>query len=168
MGSHVKGTCSVTALAVNGAFAKGATSLNLDAAALYRVLGWHVLPILHSSVTLDGTSLAVEGMKINKLRVFYRTAYDEEFAFRLDGVAYDLTGSTPLLQLRARDGSLVAQFAVGSGLAISGHLLTWTISSLVTSGYEPGSYLFDLEISISGDKRTYVSGAFRVVKDITR
>ena len=94
--------------------------------------------------------------------------FTEEFAFMLDGVAYDLTGSTPLLQLRARDGSLVAQFAAGSGLGISGNLLTWSISSLVTSGYEPGSYLFDLEISISSQKRTYVSGAFRVVKDITR
>ncbi len=30
--SHVKGTCSVTALAVNGAFAKGVSSINLDAA----------------------------------------------------------------------------------------------------------------------------------------
>jgi len=94
--------------------------------------------------------------------------FTEEFAFMLDGVAYDLTGSTPLLQIRVRDGSLVAQFAVGSGLAISGNLLIWSISSLVTSGYVPGSYLFDLEISISGQKRTYVSGAFRVVKDITR
>ena len=30
--SHVKGTCSVTALAVNGGFAKGVSSINLDAA----------------------------------------------------------------------------------------------------------------------------------------
>ena len=34
VGAHVKGTCSVTALAVNGAFAKGATVINLDAAAV--------------------------------------------------------------------------------------------------------------------------------------
>ena len=34
VGSHVKGTCSVAALAVNGAFAKGATVINLDAAAV--------------------------------------------------------------------------------------------------------------------------------------
>jgi len=34
VGAHVKGTCSVAALAVNGAFAKGATSINLDAAAV--------------------------------------------------------------------------------------------------------------------------------------
>ena len=34
VGSHVKGTCSVTALAINGAFAKGATTINLDAAAV--------------------------------------------------------------------------------------------------------------------------------------
>ena len=60
-------------------------------AAVYRVLGWHVLPMLHSSVTLDGTSLAVEGMKINELRVFYRTAYDEEFAAVMEaGLEYDL------------------------------------------------------------------------------
>ena len=32
VGSHVKGTCSVAALAVNGAFGKGATVINLDAA----------------------------------------------------------------------------------------------------------------------------------------
>ena len=59
--------------------------------AVYRVLGWHVLPMLHSSVTLDGTSLAVEGMKLNDLRLFYRGAYDEEFAAVVEaGLEYDL------------------------------------------------------------------------------
>jgi len=95
-------------------------------------------------------------------------SFTEEFAFKLDGVAYDLTGATPLLQIRGRDGTLVSEFAVGSGLTISSNLLSWSISSSVTSGYEPGSYLFDLEITVSGEKRTYVSGAFKVVKDITR
>lgn len=62
-----------------------------NSAAVYRVLGWHVLPMLHSSVTLDGTSLAVEGMGLNELRVFYRAAYDEEFAAVLGaGLEYDL------------------------------------------------------------------------------
>ena len=62
-----------------------------NSAAVYRVLGWHVLPMLHSSVTLDGTSLAVEGMKLNELRVFYRAAYEEEFAAVLEGgLEYDL------------------------------------------------------------------------------
>ena len=62
-----------------------------NSAALYRVLGWHVLPMLHASVVLDGTSLAVEGMRINELRVFYRAAYEEEFAAVLEGgLEYDL------------------------------------------------------------------------------
>ena len=62
-----------------------------NSAAVYRVLGWHVLPMLHSSVTLDGTSLAVEGMKLNELRLFYRAAYEEEFAAVLGaGLEYDL------------------------------------------------------------------------------
>ena len=42
-------------------------------------------------MTLDGTSLAVEGMKLNELRLFYRAAYEEEFAAVLGaGLEYDL------------------------------------------------------------------------------
>jgi hypothetical protein len=66
-------------------------ALQWNSAAVYRVLGWHVLPMLHSSVTLDGTTLAVEGMKLHELRLFYRSAYDEEFAAVLEaGLEYDL------------------------------------------------------------------------------
>ena len=62
-----------------------------NGAAVYRVLGWHVLPMLHASVSLEGTSLAVDGMRINELRVFYRRAYVEEFAAVLEGgLEYDL------------------------------------------------------------------------------
>ena len=62
-----------------------------NSAAVYRVLGWHVLPLLHSSVVLDGTSVAVDGMRINELRVFYRAAYVEEFAAVMEaGLEYDL------------------------------------------------------------------------------
>ena len=62
-----------------------------NGAAVYRVLGWHVLPMLHASVSLEGTSLAVDGMRINEMRVFYRAAYVEEFAAVLEGgLEYDL------------------------------------------------------------------------------
>jgi hypothetical protein len=62
-----------------------------NSAAVYRVLGWHVLPMLHASVAVDGTSFAVEGMRINELRLFYRAAYEEEFAAVLEGgLEYDL------------------------------------------------------------------------------
>ena len=62
-----------------------------NSAAVYRVLGWHVLPKLHSSVMLEGTMVAMDGMKINEMRVFYRSAYVEEFAAVLEaGLEYDL------------------------------------------------------------------------------
>ena len=62
-----------------------------NSAAVYRVLGWHVLPMLHSSVSLEETSVAVDGMRINELRVFYRAAYEEEFAAVMEvGLEYDL------------------------------------------------------------------------------
>ncbi len=62
-----------------------------NSAAVYRVLGWHVLPMLHSSVSLEGTTVAVDGMRINEMRVFYRAAYVEEFgAVLLAGLEYDL------------------------------------------------------------------------------
>ena len=62
-----------------------------NSAAVYRVLGWHVLPLLHASVAVDGTSFAVEGMRINELRLFYRAAYVEEFAAVVEGgLEYDL------------------------------------------------------------------------------
>lgn len=48
VGSHVKGSCSVTALAVNGAFAKGVTTINLDAATV-------------SGTLVMGDSLAITG-----------------------------------------------------------------------------------------------------------
>ncbi len=61
-------------------------------AAVYRVLGWHVLPMLHSSVTLDGTTLSQDGMKINDMRVHYRSEYEREFNAVLEtGLEYDLS-----------------------------------------------------------------------------
>ena len=50
-----------------------------------------LLPLLHSSVALDGTTLAVDGMGLNELRLFYRRAYVEEFGAVLEaGLEYDL------------------------------------------------------------------------------
>ncbi len=76
-------------------------------AAVYRVLGWHVLPRLHSTVTLDGTTLSVEGMKLNELRLFYRIAYEREFAEVLQGgleydlgSGYEVVGRRPIAELQ--------------------------------------------------------------------
>ena len=50
VGAHVKGTCSVAALAVNGAFAKGVTTVNIDAAAVTGTL------VLGDSFAITGDS----------------------------------------------------------------------------------------------------------------
>jgi hypothetical protein len=65
--------------------------LQWNTAAVYRVLGWHVLPMLHSSVTLEGTTLVVDGMKISEMQKHYRSEYEREFNFVLrSGLEYDL------------------------------------------------------------------------------
>ena len=81
--------------------------LQWNSAAVYRVLGWHVLPRLHSTVTLDGTTLSVDGMKINELRLFYRIAYEREFAEVLQsgleydlGNGYEVVGRRPIAELQ--------------------------------------------------------------------
>ena len=62
-----------------------------NSAAVYRMLGWHVLPMLHSSMMLEGMMVAMDGMKINEMGLFYRSAYVEEFAAVLEaGLEYDL------------------------------------------------------------------------------
>jgi hypothetical protein len=59
-------------------------------AAAYRVLGWHVLPLLHKSVTLSGSTLALDGLTLKELLTFYRTAYDTAFnAVLHSGMEYD-------------------------------------------------------------------------------
>lgn len=64
--------------------------LQWNSAAVYRVLGWHVLPMLHSSMMLEGMMVAMDGMKINEMRLFYRSTYVEEFAAVLEtGLGYD-------------------------------------------------------------------------------
>lgn len=94
--------------------------------------------------------------------------YSEQFSFTVDGVPLDLAGATARIQIRKRDGSLLGEFTLGAGLEIAGSVLIWSIESVTTYGYEPGSYQYDIEIDVSGEARTYVAGTFTVVKDQTR
>ncbi len=90
-GAYDFGAYGYTPVRVRNFDAERLNPVQWNSAAVYRVLGWHVLPLLHSSVVLDGTSVAVDGMKLNELRVFYRRAYVEEFAAVVEaGLEYDL------------------------------------------------------------------------------
>ena len=91
VGAYGFGVYGDTPLRVRNFDAAMLNPVQWNGAAVYRVLGWHVLPMLHSSVVLDGTSVAVDGMGLNELRLFYRAAYEEEFAAVLEaGLEYDL------------------------------------------------------------------------------
>lgn len=66
-------------------------TLQWNTAAVYRVLGWHVLPMLHQSITLEGTTISKDGMSINELMNYYKKEYDREFNHVLQyGLEYDL------------------------------------------------------------------------------
>jgi hypothetical protein len=94
-------------------------------------------------------------------------SFRQLFNFTAAGLPLDLSGATPRIQFRTKSGDLIDSFAAGSGLTISTNSLIWTISNEQTAGYEPGKYLYDIEITAGGETRTYISGTFTVQKDQT-
>jgi hypothetical protein len=94
--------------------------------------------------------------------------FSEQFSFTVDGALLDLSSATARVQLRARDGSLLAEFTLGAGLEITGDVLIWSIPSSATTSYNPGTYQYDIEVTINSEARTYVAGTFTVAKDVTR
>lgn len=104
--------------------------------------------------------------------------FEEKFTFSLDDVPLDLTGSTARIQIkdlsnRAQFPVELSEFTIKSnplditGLEIDGSTLTWTINDTDTKTFPPGSYQYDIEVTIGNKVRTYVKGQFQVERDIT-
>jgi hypothetical protein len=94
--------------------------------------------------------------------------FSEQFGFTVDGVPLDLADATARIQIRKRDGSLLGEFTLDAGLEIADGKLIWSIPSLATTSYTPGTYQYDIEVTINSEPRTYVAGTFTVAKDQTR
>jgi hypothetical protein len=94
------------------------------------------------------------------------------FELKKDGVAINLTGATIHMQLRKAAGgpvflNLISTASAGITItdAVAGKFkINTTIINL-----EANVYLYDIEITFStGEVRTWVSGQFTVLNDITR
>lgn len=93
--------------------------------------------------------------------------YSEVFTFTAEGQALSLDNATMRVQVRDRSGKLLDEFTQDDGLTVDGNEVNWVIPSATTATYTPDSYLYDWEITTSGQTRTYVAGTFQVLKDIT-
>lgn len=93
----------------------------------------------------------------------------------VDGGPVDLTGASARLQIRAdpadADDEPVLELAVGDGIDIDEEAgsIDMTADAGVTAELEPGSYVYDLEVTwSSGDVEKILEGPATVVRSVTR
>lgn len=94
------------------------------------------------------------------------------FELKKDGTAIDLTGATIKMQLRkAAGGPIFLEFTSVSSAGITitdASAGKFKINSVIIN-LEANVYLYDIEITFaSGEVRTWVSGQFTILNDITR
>jgi hypothetical protein len=83
------------------------------------------------------------------------------------GVVYDLSGYTTSAQMRKNYNSTSAT-TFGSSHNGVGGAITLVLDNTITSGLEPGRYLYDVEISSGGVVTRVVEGIVTVTPGITR
>ena len=102
--------------------------------------------------------------------------FEERFAFSIDGSNFVLDGTTAKIQIRYAtnsmlsgnlSGSILGTYTNNNGITLSGNVLLWTISGDETATFTPNVYNYDVKIERGGKVRTYISGTFTVIADIT-
>lgn len=94
--------------------------------------------------------------------------FSEMFTFTIEnGEAFPLIGATGKVQIRTSMNVSLGEWTEENGLIFEDNVLTWFINDTETATFQPGAHYYDIEISIGGQKRTYVKGIFNVIKDIT-
>jgi hypothetical protein len=94
------------------------------------------------------------------------------FQINKDGIPLDLTGAIIHMQLRKSPGSTVYLDLISTasaGITITNAINgAFKINEMILN-LEPNVYLYDIEITfLSGEVKTWVSGQFTVINDITR
>lgn len=99
------------------------------------------------------------------------TANEIQFTVTVDGVALDLTGAVITLQVRQnRDAAPVISL---TSVASAGITIVTPASGIFKINKQifsaaPGNYLYDIQFVLaSGDIKTYVSGTWSMIGDIT-
>ncbi len=93
--------------------------------------------------------------------------FSELFVFTVDGEPFSLNGATCKIQIKTSMGVSVGIWTEENGIILVDNTATWNITNSETSAFPTGSHKYDVEITVSGTKKTYVSGVFTVVGDIT-
>jgi hypothetical protein len=96
--------------------------------------------------------------------------FEETFSFTISGEPINLESSTVRIQLRnsiTSGGEVVGEYTIGNGISIRDNLIAWVIDDQETVTLIPGVYNYDVEVTTSNKKRTYIRGKFSVVQDIT-
>jgi hypothetical protein len=94
------------------------------------------------------------------------------FQINKDGIPIDLTGAVIHMQLRKSPSTQVylnLTSVANAGITITSALNgAFKINEMIVT-LEPNVYLYDIEITFaSGEIKTWISGQFTVVNDITR
>lgn len=104
--------------------------------------------------------------------------FKEQFQFSLNGSPLDLTDCDARIQVKDLSNRVqfpieLATFTIKTdplqvtGISIANNILTWTINDTDTKTFPPGTYQYDIEVTLGGKVRTYVKGQFNIERDIT-
>lgn len=82
-----------------------------------------------------------------------------------DGAAVNITGATLAAKLRkdSESTAATATFTATATDATNGEL-SLTLARATTAGIDPGTYVYDIEVTLAGVKTTYGVGSKLVVK----
>ena len=104
--------------------------------------------------------------------------FEEQFQFSLNGSPLDLSECDARIQVKDLSNRVqfpieLATFTIKTdpfqvtGISIANNNLIWTIEDTDTKTFPPGTYQYDIEVTLGGKVRTYVKGQFNVERDIT-
>jgi len=106
------------------------------------------------------------GPAVYDVRIVQGDSFVEAITFEDgEGTAMDLTGYLFKSQVRRNtDAPVSAEF----GISVAGNIVTRTIASSITSGFE-GEYVHDFQwTDPQGNIRTLFAGRFEVEREVTR
>lgn len=115
-----------------------------------------------------GTTLNLAAMPANQDLVIYKGDYVELLVTITDtqGVAVDLTGAVPKAQLKTSYADQDPIDFTCTATGDPGDVLIF-LSSVKSSALVPGDYIWDFQVTISGETRTYLAGDVTVMNEVT-
>lgn len=100
------------------------------------------------------------------------STFDKTLTYKIDDSAVNLTGYDARLQVREFHYSddAVISLSAGSGITLGGSAGTIQVllDASTTEDLNPGNYVYDLELVVSGTVTRLVEGKFVVTPEVTK